>query len=104
MHSQPAFAVVLLCCRCCLQGGLRNPMDEMAPDVPKSCVVYIATTDGALRMCYLTNFKQAQGLARAPQPVPATLPPQLTAALAEAGRLAAQDEVGCECWSLQLSL
>lgn len=77
-----------------LQGGLRHPMNEMAPDVPKSCVMYIATTDGALRMNYLTNFKQAQGLARAPQPVPAALPPQLTAALAEAGRLAAQDEVG----------
>jgi hypothetical protein len=69
-------------------------MDEMAPDVPKSCVVYYATTDGVLRMCFLTNFKKAQGLAREPQPVPAALPPELTAALAEAGRLAAQDEVG----------
>lgn len=69
-------------------------MDELAPDVPTSCVVYIATTDGVLRMCHLANFKQEQGLARDPAPVPTALPTELAAALEAAGRLAALDEVG----------
>jgi hypothetical protein len=68
-------------------------MDDLAPDVPTSCVVYIATTDGVLRMCHLANFKREQGLARDPAPVPAALPAELAAALEAAGRLAALDEV-----------
>jgi hypothetical protein len=77
-----------------LQGTLPHPLDNQAPDVPTSCVVYFATSDGALRMCHLANFKQQQGLARDPQPVPTTLPQQLVDALAAAGRLAMLDEVG----------
>jgi len=77
-----------------MQGTLRHPLDELAPDVPTSCVVYIATTDGVLRMCQLANFIKEQGLARAPEPVPNALPPQLEAALARAAQLAAIDEVG----------
>lgn len=77
-----------------VQGTFQHPADDTAPDVPTSCVVYIATTDGALRMCHLANFQQEQGLARDPEPVPAALPAEVAAALAAAGRLAALDEVG----------
>jgi hypothetical protein len=69
-------------------------MDDQAPDVPTSCVVYIATTDGALRMCHLGNFKQDQGLARDPEPMPTALPADVTAALQAAANMAALDEVG----------
>lgn len=77
-----------------MQDTLRHPLDELAPDVPSSCVVYIATTDGVLRMCQLANFIKEQGLARVPEAVPNALPPQLEAALARAAQLAAIDEVG----------
>ena len=55
--------------------------------------MYIATTDGALRMGHLANFMKEEGLARDPEPVPTALPAELAAALALAGRLAALDEV-----------
>lgn len=77
-----------------MQGTLTHPMDDQAPDVPTSCVVYIATTDGALRMCHLANFKQGQGLAKDPEPMPTALPAEVTAALQAAANMAALDEVG----------
>lgn len=69
-------------------------MDENdTAGVPSSCVVYMATTDGVLRMCHLANFKQPP-LAKDPEPLPAALPVELAAALEAAGRLEGVDEVG----------
>jgi hypothetical protein len=67
-----------------LQESIPHPMDDQKPDVPASCILLAATVDGVLRLYRLANFKQEQGLARAPEQMPAGLPPQLLMALAAA--------------------
>lgn len=82
-----------VCCHC-MQTTFTHPTDDQdTAGVPSSCVVYMATTDGVLRMCHLASFKQ-EPLAKDPEPLPAALPAELAAALEAAGRLEGVDEVG----------
>jgi hypothetical protein len=77
------------------QEPLEHPRDpeRNLPPVPASCILLLATIDGALRFYRLANFLKRDGLARGPEPPPVGTAPWIGQAVAAAKKGAAEEEV-----------
>jgi hypothetical protein len=78
-----------------LQGKVPYPLKdkEDAPDVLTSCILLVATVDGALRLFKVGNFINEQCLAHEAAAVPQQTPSWISHAAA-AARRASEEEVG----------
>ena len=78
-----------------MQGKVQYPLKdkEDAPDVPISCILLVATVDGALRLFKVGNFSKEECLAHDPAAVPQETPSWISHAAA-AARRGSEEEVG----------